>query len=163
METDNNNNVAVVKKGSNDNGYDAIEMDCGGCGESVRERTVLCVGGRTWHSRCLKCCACARPLHDQHSCFLRGMRLYCRHDYAFNPGTPVPLTEGLTRQNRVRDLLGILNVALRFFIRDGMTVRDRATCPLVPRVRDYEVEVLSMSRIISGFGAPLMRFEIKSA
>ncbi|XP_011344693.1 LIM/homeobox protein Awh isoform X1 [Ooceraea biroi] len=57
-------------------------MECGGCGERVRERTVLCVGGRTWHSRCLRCCACARPLHDQHSCFLRGMRLYCRHDYA---------------------------------------------------------------------------------
>ncbi|KAF7997941.1 hypothetical protein HCN44_009339 [Aphidius gifuensis] len=55
---------------------------CGGCGERVRERVVLCVGGRTWHSRCLRCCACARPLHDQHSCFLRGMRLYCRHDYA---------------------------------------------------------------------------------
>lgn len=80
--TSNNNNVAVAKKGGSDNGYDAMEMDCGGCGESVRERTVLCVGGRTWHSRCLKCCACARPLHDQHSCFLRGMRLYCRHDYA---------------------------------------------------------------------------------
>lgn len=57
-------------------------MECGGCGERVRERTVLCVGGRTWHSRCLRCCACARPLHDQHSCFLRGMRVYCRHDYA---------------------------------------------------------------------------------
>ncbi|XP_070163154.1 LIM/homeobox protein Awh isoform X1 [Polyergus mexicanus] len=57
-------------------------MECGGCGERVRERTVLCVGGRTWHSGCLRCCACARPLHDQHSCFLRGMRLYCRHDYA---------------------------------------------------------------------------------
>ncbi|XP_046412136.1 LIM/homeobox protein Awh-like isoform X2 [Neodiprion fabricii] len=57
-------------------------MECGGCGDRVRERTVLCVGGRTWHSRCLRCCACARPLHDQHSCFLRGMRLYCRHDYA---------------------------------------------------------------------------------
>lgn len=57
-------------------------MECGGCGERVRERTVLCVGGRTWHSRCLRCCACARPLHDQHSCFLKGMRLYCRHDYA---------------------------------------------------------------------------------
>ena len=57
-------------------------MECGGCGERVRERTVLCVGGRTWHSRCLRCFACARPLHDQHSCFLKGMRLYCRHDYA---------------------------------------------------------------------------------
>lgn len=77
-----NNNISVAKKGGSDNGYDTIEMDCGGCGESVRERTVLCVGGRTWHSRCLKCYACARPLHDQHSCFLRGMRLYCRHDYA---------------------------------------------------------------------------------
>lgn len=57
-------------------------MECGGCGERVRERIVLCVGGRTWHSRCLRCCACARSLSDQHSCFLKGMRLYCRHDYA---------------------------------------------------------------------------------
>ncbi|XP_017884467.1 LIM/homeobox protein Awh-like isoform X2 [Ceratina calcarata] len=61
-------------------------MECGGCGERVRERTILCVGGRTWHSRCLRCCACARPLHDQHSCFLKGMRLYCRHDYALTFG-----------------------------------------------------------------------------
>ncbi|XP_033332163.1 LIM/homeobox protein arrowhead isoform X2 [Megalopta genalis] len=61
-------------------------MECGGCGERVRERTVLCVGGRTWHSRCLRCCACARPLHDQHSCFLKGMRLYCKHDYALTFG-----------------------------------------------------------------------------
>ncbi|XP_034187787.2 LIM/homeobox protein Awh isoform X3 [Osmia lignaria lignaria] len=88
--TNNNNNVTNNKKigttiGSND-AHDGMEMDCGGCGESVRERTVLCVGGRTWHSRCLKCCACARPLHDQHSCFLRGMRLYCRHDYALTFG-----------------------------------------------------------------------------
>ncbi|XP_043483438.1 LIM/homeobox protein Awh isoform X1 [Leptopilina heterotoma] len=61
-------------------------MECGGCGERVRERTVLCVGGRTWHSRCLRCSACARPLHDQHSCYLRGMRLYCRHDYTLTFG-----------------------------------------------------------------------------
>ncbi|XP_024879978.1 LIM/homeobox protein Awh isoform X2 [Temnothorax curvispinosus] len=61
-------------------------MECGGCGERVREQTVLCVGGRTWHSRCLRCCACSRPLHDQHSCFLRGMRVYCRHDYALTFG-----------------------------------------------------------------------------
>ncbi|XP_076378993.1 LIM/homeobox protein Awh [Megalopta genalis] len=87
----NNNNVPSIKKGGgggivSSEGHDGMEMDCGGCGESVRERTVLCVGGRTWHSRCLKCCACARPLHDQHSCFLRGMRLYCRHDYALTFG-----------------------------------------------------------------------------
>lgn len=67
--TNNNNNVPSIKKvsanvGSNES-HDGMEMDCGGCGESVRERTVLCVGGRTWHSRCLKCCACARPLHDR--------------------------------------------------------------------------------------------------
>ncbi|XP_046412403.1 LIM/homeobox protein Awh-like isoform X1 [Neodiprion virginianus] len=82
----NNNNTTTTNNNNSDN--DAMDMDmdrlmeCGGCGDRVRERTVLCVGGRTWHSRCLRCCACARPLHDQHSCFLRGMRLYCRHDYA---------------------------------------------------------------------------------
>ncbi|XP_043277660.1 LIM/homeobox protein Awh-like isoform X2 [Venturia canescens] len=95
----NNNNIASIKKniivnnnnnsissGHSDQSNDGMEMDCGGCGESIRERTVLCVGGRSWHSGCLKCCACSRPLHDQHSCFLRGMRLYCRHDYALTFG-----------------------------------------------------------------------------
>lgn len=60
---------------------DSIDMNCGGCGESINERTVLCVGGRSWHSKCLRCYVCARSLNDQHSCFLRGMKLYCRHDY----------------------------------------------------------------------------------
>ncbi|OXU18949.1 hypothetical protein TSAR_013992 [Trichomalopsis sarcophagae] len=69
---------------SSDNG--TMEMDCGGCGENVHERTVICVGGRTWHSRCLKCCACSKPLHDQHSCFLRNTQIYCRQDYVINFG-----------------------------------------------------------------------------
>lgn len=76
--TDNDSDSTSVKIESND----GIDMDCGGCGERIKDKFLLCVGGKSWHSRCLKCCACARPLHEQRSCFLRGMRLYCRHDYA---------------------------------------------------------------------------------
>ncbi|XP_066600305.1 LIM/homeobox protein Awh-like isoform X2 [Prorops nasuta] len=78
--------VVVPEVGSPNSLGNGGLMECSGCGERVRERTILCVGGRTWHSRCLRCCACARPLHDQHSCFLRGIRLYCRHDYALTFG-----------------------------------------------------------------------------
>ncbi|XP_011305188.1 LIM/homeobox protein Awh-like [Fopius arisanus] len=83
----NNNNGDNPKKlegGINDN--EGMEVDCSGCGESIRERTVLCVGTNSWHSRCLKCSTCSRPLDDQQSCFLREMRLYCRTDYALTFG-----------------------------------------------------------------------------
>ncbi|XP_051165277.1 LIM/homeobox protein Awh-like isoform X2 [Leptopilina boulardi] len=76
--------LSVVNCNNNDS---VFVMDCGGCGENVEEKTVLCVGGRSWHSKCLRCFICAKSLHDHHSCFLRGMRLYCRHDYVLNFGT----------------------------------------------------------------------------
>lgn len=79
----NNNNNSLSSLNSNGESLDneSIDMNCGRCGESINERTVLCVGGRRWHSKCLRCYVCARSLNDQHSCFLRGMKLYCRHDY----------------------------------------------------------------------------------
>ncbi|KAH0539631.1 hypothetical protein KQX54_006419 [Cotesia glomerata] len=78
INNNNNNNFNSTGE-SLDN--ESIDMNCGGCGESINERTVLCVGGRSWHSKCLRCCICARSLNDQQSCFLRGMKFYCRHDY----------------------------------------------------------------------------------
>ena len=77
----NNNNSNSISSNHSDQSNDGMEMDCEGCGESVRDRVILRVGGRSWHSGCLKCCTCARPLHDQRSCFIKGMRLYCRYDY----------------------------------------------------------------------------------
>ncbi|XP_043483421.1 LIM/homeobox protein Awh-like [Leptopilina heterotoma] len=91
LECVNNNNVDKMSKTLSvvncNNKGSVFVMDCGGCGENVDEQTVLCVGGRSWHSKCLRCFICARSLHDHHSCFLRNMRLYCRHDYVLNFGT----------------------------------------------------------------------------
>ncbi|XP_058800372.1 LIM/homeobox protein Lhx9 isoform X3 [Phymastichus coffea] len=69
------NNVSIRKK------HETLEMECGGCGKSVQERTVLCIGDRTWHAKCLKCYTCSRSLHDQRSCFIRDSQVYCKQDY----------------------------------------------------------------------------------
>ncbi|KAL7302957.1 hypothetical protein TKK_0004184 [Trichogramma kaykai] len=61
-------------------------LECNGCGENVLDRSLLCVGNRTWHSKCLKCSACFQSLHDQHSCFIRDTKIYCKQDYIINFG-----------------------------------------------------------------------------
>ncbi|XP_058717835.1 hepatic lectin-like isoform X2 [Poecile atricapillus] len=53
---------------------------CSGCGSVIRDRFLLRVNERSWHERCLRCCACGLVLAGN-SCFSRECRIYCRHDY----------------------------------------------------------------------------------
>lgn len=54
---------------------------CGGCGFKITDRFYLVAVERAWHSDCLRCGECRRPLDTALSCFSRQSRIYCRDDY----------------------------------------------------------------------------------
>jgi len=54
---------------------------CGGCGLKIADRFYLVAVERAWHSDCLRCSECRRPLDTALSCFARQSRIYCRDDY----------------------------------------------------------------------------------
>ena len=54
---------------------------CGGCGLKIADRFYLVAVERVWHSDCLRCCECHKPLDTAFSCFARQSRIYCRADY----------------------------------------------------------------------------------
>ena len=54
---------------------------CGGCGFKITDRYYLVAVERAWHSECLRCGECRRPLDTALSCFARQSRIYCRDDY----------------------------------------------------------------------------------
>jgi len=54
---------------------------CGGCGFKITDRFYLVAVERAWHSECLRCGECRRPLDTALSCFARQSRIYCRDDY----------------------------------------------------------------------------------
>nr|CAD7456318.1 unnamed protein product [Timema tahoe] len=54
---------------------------CQGCGESILDKFLLLVNGRSWHGDCLRCCICHTSLDEQTSCFIRDNRIYCKGDY----------------------------------------------------------------------------------
>ena len=54
---------------------------CGGCGLKITDRFYLVAVERAWHSDCLRCSECRRPLDTALSCFARQSRIYCRDDY----------------------------------------------------------------------------------
>ena len=54
---------------------------CGGCGFKIVDRYYLVAVDKAWHSECLRCDECRRPLDTAHSCFARQSRIYCREDY----------------------------------------------------------------------------------
>ena len=54
---------------------------CGGCGFKITDRYYLVAVERAWHSDCLRCGECRRPLDTALSCFARQSRIYCRDDY----------------------------------------------------------------------------------
>ncbi|EFX65839.1 hypothetical protein DAPPUDRAFT_65174, partial [Daphnia pulex] len=54
---------------------------CGGCGFKITDRYYLVAVERAWHSECLRCGECRRPLDTALSCFSRQSRIYCRDDY----------------------------------------------------------------------------------
>ena len=62
-------------------GTDQPPTPCGGCGLKIADRFYLVAVERAWHSDCLRCCECRRPLDTALSCFARQSRIYCRDDY----------------------------------------------------------------------------------
>ncbi|XP_060535406.1 LIM/homeobox protein Awh isoform X1 [Cylas formicarius] len=55
---------------------------CAACGDPISDKFLLEVSGRSWHSRCLRCCVCQLQLDRQPSCFIRDRAIYCKIDYA---------------------------------------------------------------------------------
>lgn len=62
-------------------GSDQPTTLCGGCGFRITDRYYLVAVERAWHSECLRCGECRRPLDTALSCFARQSRIYCRDDY----------------------------------------------------------------------------------
>ncbi|XP_057371602.1 uncharacterized protein LOC130692508 [Daphnia carinata] len=54
---------------------------CAGCGSKIADRYYLVAVDKAWHSECLRCDECRRPLDTALSCFARQSRIYCREDY----------------------------------------------------------------------------------
>ncbi|XP_045024760.1 LIM/homeobox protein Lhx9 [Daphnia magna] len=54
---------------------------CAGCGFKIVDRYYLVAVDKAWHSECLRCDECRRPLDTALSCFARQSRIYCREDY----------------------------------------------------------------------------------
>ncbi|XP_002124033.2 LIM/homeobox protein Lhx9 [Ciona intestinalis] len=54
---------------------------CAGCHQVILDRSYLFVEDSYWHMGCLKCCACAQPLDNSRTCFVKDTRVYCRNDY----------------------------------------------------------------------------------
>lgn len=54
---------------------------CAGCGLAITDRYYLVAVDKVWHSECLRCDECSRPLDTALSCFVRQSRIYCREDY----------------------------------------------------------------------------------
>ncbi|XP_046445963.1 protein apterous-like [Daphnia pulex] len=70
----NNNN-------SNSNNNTTAAVICAGCGFKIVDRYYLVAVDKAWHSECLRCDECRRPLDTALSCFARQSRIYCREDY----------------------------------------------------------------------------------
>ena len=54
---------------------------CAGCDYRITDRYYLMAVDKAWHSECLRCDECRRPLDSALSCFARQSRIYCREDY----------------------------------------------------------------------------------
>lgn len=54
---------------------------CAGCGNAVSSRVCLESSRKRWHTWCLRCSECNTSLEDEHTCFVRQGKTYCRADY----------------------------------------------------------------------------------
>ncbi|XP_076822556.1 LIM/homeobox protein Lhx9-like [Clavelina lepadiformis] len=54
---------------------------CAGCGQSIMDKHMLLVEKSYWHTSCLKCVSCARPLEELDKCFVKNGSIYCHNDY----------------------------------------------------------------------------------
>ncbi|KAI6240013.1 Zinc finger and Homeobox domain containing protein [Aphelenchoides fujianensis] len=58
----------------------AGRSNCAGCNTPIRDRYMLHVLNRRWHTGCLRCADCAEP--QEESCFYRDGMILCRNDFA---------------------------------------------------------------------------------
>ncbi|XP_078740644.1 uncharacterized protein LOC144953863 [Lampetra fluviatilis] len=58
-----------------------VSGECAGCGRAICERYYLLAVDRAWHTACLRCCECARPLECELTCFSKDGAIYCKRDY----------------------------------------------------------------------------------
>ena len=54
---------------------------CAGCRLRIDDRFYLVAVDQAWHSQCLRCGECRRPLDTARSCFARQANIYCKDDY----------------------------------------------------------------------------------
>ena len=54
-------------------------ISCAGCNLPIRDKFLLEVLDRTWHTDCVQCHDCGLKLHEK--CFTREGRIYCRDDF----------------------------------------------------------------------------------
>uniref|UniRef100_A0A0N5AL21 LIM/homeobox protein Lhx9 n=1 Tax=Syphacia muris TaxID=451379 RepID=A0A0N5AL21_9BILA len=54
---------------------------CSACMQPILEQYFLMIADRCWHSECLRCCLCQRPLNTSSSCFFKDGLIFCRQDY----------------------------------------------------------------------------------
>ncbi|XP_031348407.1 LIM/homeobox protein Awh [Photinus pyralis] len=76
---------------------------CAACGEPIGDKFLLEVSGRSWHTRCLRCCVCQLQLDRQPSCFIRDRAVYCKADYAKSFGAKCSVcSRGISSSDWVR-------------------------------------------------------------
>ncbi|CAM9178525.1 unnamed protein product [Lampetra fluviatilis] len=68
-------------RGKKVNGELKVSGECAGCGRAICERYYLLAVDRAWHTACLRCCECARPLECELTCFSKDGAIYCKRDY----------------------------------------------------------------------------------
>ena len=57
-------------------------INCVGCGGQIHDQFILRVAPNLeWHAACLKCCECQMFLDENHTCFVREGKTYCKNDY----------------------------------------------------------------------------------
>lgn len=55
---------------------------CVGCGGQILDQYILRVAPNLeWHAACLKCCECQMFLDENHTCFVREGKTFCKKDY----------------------------------------------------------------------------------
>ena len=61
---------------------------CVGCGGQILDQYILQVApDLEWHAACLKCQECRQFLDENHTCFVRDGKTYCKRDYVRLFGT----------------------------------------------------------------------------
>lgn len=74
-------NVNVKVEEPNETIKTSQSVICAGCSVRITDRFYLKAVDKPWHSDCLRCDECRRPLDSALSCFARQSRIYCREDY----------------------------------------------------------------------------------